>query len=64
MFFVGNRKYTTKYKENKNHLNPTTIILFKTTFPGFKSVSGWAQRHLWIRYVHESPQSQVITLKY
>jgi len=47
MFFVGNRKHTTKYKENKNQLNPTTVILFKTTFPGFKSVSGWAQRHLW-----------------
>lgn len=35
--------------ENKNHLNSTTTTLFKTTFLGFKSVSGWAQRHFWVR---------------
>lgn len=46
MFLVGNQKHTIKYKENKSHLNPTTIILLKITFPGCKSVSGWGQRHL------------------
>lgn len=62
MFFVGNLKNTTKYKENKSHLNPTTITLFKTTFPGFKSVGGGAQRHLWIRFVKKCPQGQRVTL--
>ena len=56
MFFVGNLKNTTKYKENKNHLNPTTITLFKTTFPGFDSVIGWAQRHFWLRCMKKGPQ--------
>lgn len=42
MFFAGNLKNTTKYKENKNHLDPTTITLSKSTFLGIASVSGEA----------------------
>lgn len=57
MFFVGNLK-DHQYTEKKNHLNPTTISLLKATFPDFKSVSGWAHRHFWIRYVRKCPQSQ------
>lgn len=63
MFFVENLKNTTKYKENKNHLNPATITLFKTTFPGFKSVIGWAQRHFWMRYMKKCPEGQGAALK-
>lgn len=44
MFFVGNLKNTTKYKEN--HPDPTSITLFKSTFLGVASVSGGAHRHL------------------
>lgn len=61
MFFAGNLKNTTKYKENKNHPDPTTITLFKTTFLGIVSVSGKAQRHFWIRFVRKCLED---TLKY
>lgn len=64
MSFAGNLKNTTKYKENKNHPDPTTITLFKSTFLGIASVSGGAQRHFWIRFVKKCPEGQGVTLKY
>lgn len=32
------------------------MTLFKTTFSGFESVIGWAQRHFWLRCVKKGPQ--------